>query len=157
MRYPSRVERRDPIATGTYFALDARGADREQLRDPAVLDAWLADVAARLEGRDAATPVHHRYDDGSSHAVILDEAFAMLHAFPDEGHLAFLAFHHHAISDADLQRVVAEAFAATRVESSLRSRATAMPSDGAALARRLAGERAWARARLVPSPVPEPD
>lgn len=147
----------DPVATGTLLLLDGTGAGAKPLGDPNALDRLLIELAHSIEGRESGTPIRHVEGDGSSHALPLDEAHLILHAFPEQGRFAFQAFSRHAIADAELQRTVGEALDVRRSESSLRRRAAGIPRDEAALLRRLAGERAWARTRLVPAPVQEAD
>lgn len=147
----------DPLATGTLLLLDGRGAAGPTLADPDGLDALLGDLARRIE---PSGPRHHLRclaGDGSSHLVLLDEGHLMLHVFPEPGRFALQAFSRHAMPDAELQRSVCEALRVGRSESALRRRAADLPEGDEALRRRLAGERAWARARLVPLPVPEAD
>jgi len=145
------------LATGTLLTLDGRGAGTEPLSDPNALDRLLRDLAQRIEGGDVPQPERVVEADGSSHVLLLDEAHLMLHAFPEQGRFAFLAFSRHAIGDAELQSAVSEALGTGRSESSLRRRASGLPRASEALARRLAGERAWARARLVPQPSGDAD
>ena len=147
----------EPLATGTLLTLDGRGAGTEPLSDPNALDRLLRDLAQRIEGGDVPQPERVVEADGSSHVLLLDEAHLMLHAFPEQGRFAFLAFSRHAIGDAELQSAVSEALGTGRSESSLRRRASGLPRASEALARRLAGERAWARARLVPQPSGDAD
>jgi len=147
----------EPLATGTLLTLDGRGAGTEPLSDPEALDRLLRDLAQRIEGGDVPEPGRVVEADGSSHVLLLDEAHLMLHAFPEQGRFAFLAFSRHAIGDAELQSAVSEALGTGRSESSVRRRASGLPRAPDALARRLAGERAWARARLVPQPARESD
>lgn len=147
----------EPLATGTLLTLDGRGAGTEPLSDPDALDRLLRDLAHRIEGDDVPEPVCLIEADGSSHVLLLDEAHLVLHAFPDHGRFAFLAFSRHAIGDAELQSAVSDALRTGRSESSVRRRASGLPRAPEALSRRLAGERAWARARLVPQLAREAD
>jgi len=155
--YDRAVTPSEPLATGTLLTLDGRGAGTEPLSDPNALDRLLRDLAQRIEGGDVPQPERVVEADGSSHVLLLDEAHLMLHAFPEQGRFAFLAFSRHAIGDAELQSAVSEALGTGRSESSLRRRASGLPRASEALARRLAGERAWARARLVPQPSGDAD
>jgi hypothetical protein len=144
------VSATEPLATGTLLRIDGRGAGSEELADPDALDALLAGLARRLEDRADAPPVRIEEADGSSHALPLDEAWLTLHAFPELGRYAFAAFSRHALGDAELYDAVATALRTGGAEASVRRRAADLPRDAGALARRLSGERAWARARLAP-------
>jgi hypothetical protein len=138
------------LAAGTLLHVEGRGVGREPLADPDALDRLLRELAPRLNEPDPPAPVRHVDDEGSSHVLPLEEAHLLLHVFPGHGRLSFVAFSRHALSDAELLAEVRGALGGGRWQSSVRRRAAALPRDPDALARRLAGERAWARARLVP-------
>lgn len=143
---------RETLAAGTLLNVEGRGVGREPLAAPDALARLLRELAPRLNEPDPPAPLRHVDDDGSSHVLPLEEAHLLLHAFPARGRFAFAAFSRHALSDAELLAEVRRALRGGRLESSMRRRAAAVPRDPDALARRLAGERAWARARLVPIP-----
>jgi hypothetical protein len=142
----------ETLAAGTLLTLDGRADGREPLADPDALDRLLRELAPRLHEPDPPAPLRRVDEDGSSHLLPLEEAHLLLHAFPPHGRFAFTAFSRHALSDAELLAEVRAALRSGRCESSVRRRAAALPRDPQARARRLAGERAWARARLVPRP-----
>lgn len=139
----------EPLATGTLLLIDGRRAGSEQLADPDTLDTLLIELARRLETDAQPRPVRNVEADGSSHGLTLDEAWLTLQAFPDLGRYAFAAFSRHALGDAELYDAVSAALRTGGAEVSVRRRAADLPRAPDALARRLAGERAWARARLV--------
>jgi hypothetical protein len=143
---------RETLAAGTLLNVEGRGVGREPLADPDALDRLLRELAPRLNEPDPPAPVRRVDDEGSSHVLPLEEAHLLLHVFPAQGRLSFAAFSRHALSDAELLAEVRRALGGGRWQSSVRRRAAALPRDPEALARRLAGERAWARARLVPLP-----
>lgn len=139
----------EPLGTGTLLLVDGRRADGERLHDPDALQAVLNDLAQDLEADVDPTGARVVDDDGTSHVLVLDEAYLVLHAFPELGSFSFEAFSRHALPDVELYGRVLRTLRTGRFESAMRRRATGMPNDRAALARRLAGERAWARARLA--------
>ncbi len=141
----------EALVTGTLLLLDGRGAGLEPLADPAALDRLLSELAGRLEDAEPPAPTRLLEEDGSSHALPLDEAYLLLHAFPEAGRFAFAAFSRHALGDDELLGEVRRALRTGRFESSVRRRAAGLPREPEALARRLRGERAWARARLAPA------
>lgn len=142
----------EPLGTGTLLLLDGRRAGADALTDPTGLDALLTALAEQL-GEVATRPITRVDDaDGSSHGLPLDEAHLILHTFPEVGAFAFKAFSRHAIPDAELFHRVLATLHAGRFDSAVRRRAVGIPHDPTRLAARLAGERAWARARLVPLP-----
>ncbi|MEX2501552.1 MAG: S-adenosylmethionine decarboxylase [Trueperaceae bacterium] len=147
--------RYEPLATGTALRLDGRRAGTEPLADPDALERLMHDLCDRLEPSDDPanrTRVRAHEADGSSHALLLDEAHLVLHAFPEVGAFAFAAFSRHAISDGALLDAVRAALRTGRFDSSVGRRAAGLPRDVDALARRMRGERAWARSRLLPRP-----
>lgn len=139
----------EPLATGTLLLIDGRRGGSEELADPDALDTLLIELARRLEDGAEPRPVRTLAADGSSHALTLDEAWLTLHAFPELGRFAFAAFSRHALGDAELYEAVSAALRTGGAEVSVRRRAADLPREPGALARRLPGERAWARARLV--------
>ncbi len=143
----------EPLVTGTSLRLDGRRARTEPLADPDALGRLLHDLADRLEpDGDGGGRVEARLEepDGTSHVVLLDEAWLIVHAFPETGAFAFSAFSRHAISDGALLDTVRAALRTGRFDSSVGRRAAGLPHGDVALRRRLAGERAWARVRLAP-------
>jgi hypothetical protein len=138
-----------PLATGTLLLIDGRRAGSEELADPDALDTLLIELARRLDHDAEPRPVRTLAADGSSHALTLDEAWLTLQAFPELGRFAFAAFSRHALGDAELYEAVSAALRTGGAEVSVRRRAADLPREPGPLARRLAGERAWARARLV--------
>lgn len=146
------VDASEPLGTGTLLLLDGRRAGPGVLTDPAGLDALVYALAAQLGEEATRTVTRVEENDGSSHGLPLDEAHLVLHTFPDVGAFAFKAFSRHAIPDADLFQRVLATLHAGRFDSAVRRRAAGLPHDAPRLAARLKGERAWARARLVPLP-----
>ena len=139
----------ETLGTGVLLLVDGRRAGREPLSDPEELAAILRDLGNHLEPGAATREGIARQDDGTSHALLLDEAYLIVHAFPDRAAFSFKAFSRHAVPDVDLYERVLRSLRTGRFETALRRKAAGMPRDPTRLARRLAGERAWARARLA--------
>lgn len=142
----------EPLGTGLLLLVDGRRAGPEPLRDPDELAGLLRDLGNHLEPDATTREGIARQHDGTSHALLLDEAYLIVHAFPDTATFSFKAFSRHAVPDVDLYGRVLTALRTGRFESAVLRRAAGMPRDPAGLARRLAGERAWARARLTDRP-----
>lgn len=139
----------EPLGTGTLLLVDGRRAGVESLADPDALEELLRTLAHDLQAGETAQTARVAAPDGSSHALVLDEAHLVLHAFPHQAAFSFKAFSRHALTDVELFGRALRALRTGRFESTLRRRAAGMPHDAAALARRLEGERAWARARMA--------
>lgn len=142
----------EPLGTGTLLLVDGRQAGAEFLSDPDALEALLRDLAHDLEAGDSAHAARSLAADGSSHALVLDEAYLVLHAFPDDRAFAFKAFSRHALTDVELFGRALRMLRTGRFESTLRRRGAGLPREPEALVRRLEGERRWARARAVEPP-----
>lgn len=144
------VDAYEPLGTGTLLMVDGRRADAGSLSDPDALEALLRELVHDLGAGEIARAARVLAADGSSHALVLDEAYLVLHAFPGAHAFSLKAFSRHALADVELLSRALRILRTGRFESTLRRRAAGLPHEPVALDGRLAGERAWARARALP-------
>lgn len=138
------------LGYGSRFTVDGFLASERLLADGGVLKRLVTRLAGNLEPcSDRGHEATLDEADGVSVAAICAESQIVLHAFPAARALNLHLFTRRDVPLTALLGLLGEELEAGRYESHLSSVGRIAPADDGELARMLAGDRGYARARLL--------
>ncbi|GEM_PF-3349820 len=139
------------LACGTHLILDGFGLEAEALADTELLLGSAKRLAAEWSlqgGRELLLSE----DTGSSVALLARRGHVLLHAYVDEGVLVADVFGHGEGDPLSLGATLKDSFDFGRIELRVTRRGRSFPESPDLLPRAVAGDRAYAYARLLRLP-----
>jgi S-adenosylmethionine/arginine decarboxylase-like enzyme len=138
----------DVLGFGSHLIIDGFGAEAALLGDETRVEGvtqGFAEVLGEIEtGRQLL-----RHEGGLSMLLLLDEAHLSLHTFAPQRSLSLSVFSRRSLNLESILEKLREGFGAGRLESYMTSRSASYCSGLLDVSALLAGERAYASARLA--------
>jgi hypothetical protein len=141
---------------GTLLCLDGASADSDAIADVGLSRRFLTELVSAVEETcsdpaEDAVVVVDAGPDGYSAALVAGETSVMLHVFVDLRAVALQLFSPHHVSAGQVTESFLATFGVRRYQSGVRGRGLVLPTDPAALARLLTGQRGYTRLRMIPA------
>ncbi len=145
----------DALGFGTQICLDGASADPVALADPAVTRGLIVELLRAVEGLDPAggpaeVVLHAGGEDGHSAATVLGESSVSVHTFAALRSVTLQSFSARELPLGRISKLFLDTYKVGRFQSSVRGRGMLLPRAQAELERALAGEREYARLRVIP-------